>query len=265
MKYTEPIEYPGIDYIRDNSAFYKEKFIQDTILVFRNANLSFEEHEELQRVLGDTFGWYPNTSTGSASRYIEDHQQSELRTETNKDEVIIPWHIEHPSYENPIVAGLWNMITFNIDSTRGTTLFMDTTKVFELLSEEDKDFLNKCTVNSYEFVNDVMRPTKAIKPHWLTNEPTIRFSLDRVQEDWHNLYEFDGRKPTPDESREFIAIANRKVISEVWTNEELRLVHEWQQGDIIIPDLYKLAHAVMGGFNPEDRKFTGLWSHQSPI
>ena len=262
MKYTEGTDYPGIEYIKNNLDFYKQKFINDTILVFRNANLSFEDHEQLQRVMGDVFGWSPNTFSGQTSRYVEDHSRNTNRTETNKDEVVVPWHVEHPYYDNPIVAGLWNMITFNIESGRGNTLFLDTAKVYEMLSESDKEFLGKCIVNSYSYgIHDRMFQTKAIKPHWLTSEPVVRFSLNDIKEGWHDLHSFDGRKPTKEESDRYLSIANW-IVDEINNNEQLRIVHEWQQGDVIIPDLHKLAHAVMGGFSPRDRKFTGLWSYE---
>lgn len=264
MKYTEAIDYPGVESIKDNLEFYKEKFIQDTILVFRGANLSFEGHEKIQKMLGDAFGWYPNTTEGSISRYIEDHEHSEDRTETNKDEVVVSWHIEHPSYGNPIVAGLWNMLTFNIESNRGSTLFSDTSKIYKMLPEDDREFLDKCVVNLYGYSKDHMYPTKAVQPHWLTNEPIIRFGLDRIEKGQQDLYKFDNREPTKTESERFLAIANEQVIKEIINNEDLMIVHEWQQGDLVIPDLHKLAHAVRGGFSPKDRKFTGLWSYQSP-
>jgi alpha-ketoglutarate-dependent taurine dioxygenase len=262
MPYTKSMQYPGIQEIKANLNFYKEKFINDTILVFRNAHLSFEDHEELQRVMGDVFGWYPNTTAGSISRYIEDHEKNTQRTETNKDEVVLSWHVEHPYYDNPIVAGLWNMLTFNIKQGHGNTLFLDTARVYEMLSESDKEFLEKCVVNSYSYgYFDRMFTTKAIKPHWLTKEPLVRFSLDNVREGWHDLHSFDGRKPTKEESERYLKVANW-IVDEINNNEDLRIIHEWQEGDVIIPDLHKLAHAVMGGFSPKDRKFTGLWSYE---
>ena len=258
----ESIEYPGIEYIKNNMPFFKDKFIKDSLIVFRNANLTFEEHEELQIVMGDGIGWFPNSNGGYFSRYIEDHEKNELRTETNKDEVVLSWHVEHPCFDNPIVAGLWNMIVFNIPEGHGNTLFLDTAKVYALLSDEDKKFLDKCVVNSYSYgYAEQMLQTKAIKPHWLTGEPLIGFSLDRIHEGWHDLYSFDERTPTYEENQKFLKIANW-IATQIWDNENFRIVHKWQKGDLIIPDLHKLAHAVMGGFSPKDRKFTGLWSYQ---
>lgn len=259
---VESMEYPGIEYIKNNGELFKKKFVKDSLLVFRNANLSFEEHEELQIALGDAIGWFPNSSGGQFSRYIEDHEKNELRTETNKDEVVLSWHVEHPNFDNPIVAGLWNMLIFNIPQGHGNTLFLDTGLIYKMLSDDDKEFLDKCVVKSYSYgFADQMLQSKAVQPHWITGEPIIRFSLDRVEEGWHDLYSFDGRTPTYEENQKFLRLGNW-IVGQVWNNEDIRIVHEWQPGDLIVPDLHKLAHAVMGGFTPKDRKFTGLWSYQ---
>ena len=263
MKYTEPIEYPGLDAIKANASFYKDKFIKDTIIVFRNANLSFDQHEELQRVMGDAIGWYPNTTSGGISRYIENHSANSQVNSNNKDEVILVWHIEHPYFKNPIVAGLWNMLTFKLEKDHGETLFMDTANIYRMLSDDDKEFLSKCVVHSFPYGNgDKMMHGPAIGPHWLTEETILRFSLNDVKKGWHDLYEFDGRKPTDEENERFIKIGNW-IIDTIWSNDEHLIIHQWQQGDIVIPDLHKLAHAVKGGFTPDDREFTGLWSYQT--
>lgn len=53
MKYTNPVDFPGIQTIKDNIQYYTRKFIEDGILVFRNAFLSNDEQDELQLVMGD--------------------------------------------------------------------------------------------------------------------------------------------------------------------------------------------------------------------
>lgn len=258
---VQSIEYPGIDYIKDNMPEFKDRLIKDTLIVFRNANLTFEEQEELQLVMGDYLGWFPNHGGGHISRYIEDHSQNEYLKQTTKDDVALLWHVEHPYFHNPIVAGLWNMLTFNIPEGYGNTLFVDTGKVYSLMSAEDQTFLSKCVVNSYSYANETMRQINPIKEHWLTKEPIIRISLEGIEDGWHDLHSFDDRMPTKKEKEKFLDLGNW-IVDQIHNNEEIRITHKWQQGDLIIPDLHKLAHAVMGGFSPEDRKFTGLWSYQ---
>lgn len=265
MNYTQPMQYPGINKIKEDIEFYKNKFIQDTILVFRNANLTHEEQEELQRVLGDALNWYPNTTHEAVKRYTENHAPNAMLTETNKDVVVLPWHIEHPYFDNPIVSGLWNMLVFNIEEDRGTTLFLDTARIYDMLPEDWKQFLHKCVVNGYSYNHiDKMLCSNAIGTHWLTGESILRFTIHRIEKGWHDLRFFDGRTPTEEENDKFIEIGNW-IIYEINNNEDLRLVHQWNQGDLIIPDLYKLAHAVKGGFNPKDRVFTGVWSYEKDI
>ena len=48
-------------------------------------------------------------------------------------------------------------------------------------------------------------------------------------------------------------------------NEKKFFIHEWKQGDFVIVDLFKMAHAVYGGFEPEDREFSGFWAYRDEI
>ena len=122
MIYTSPIDFTNMEEIFSNIEFYKNTFIRDGILVFRNANLSHEEHVELHNILKDSLGWYLNSSHS----YTEDH--SRLTTDPSRNindnnRVMLAWHVEHPHYSNPIVAATWNMHNFNTDSENCKTLF----------------------------------------------------------------------------------------------------------------------------------------------
>jgi alpha-ketoglutarate-dependent taurine dioxygenase len=261
MIYTDPIEYKGLSDIKENMSTYLDKFKKDHILIFRNANLDFDQQEEVVRVLGDGFGWFPNTSKGLIGRYIEDHAPNVNLTEHNQDETVVGWHIEHPYLNNFIVAGVWNNLIFTTHNEAGKTYFMDTTKVFNKLPEDWKDFLKKSEVYSYSYAyHKAMISCKVIENHWLTNDPVIRYQLHRVEPDYHSLKLFDNREPTEEEKAKWLEIGNW-IINEINSNEDLRIVHKWQQGDLVIPDLHRLAHAVTGGFNPKDRKFTGIWTY----
>jgi alpha-ketoglutarate-dependent taurine dioxygenase len=65
------------------------------------------------------------------------------------------------------------------------------------------------------------------------------------------------------ESLDYFKSLIRKIEKIIMENEDIRIVHNWQQGDLVIPDLFKLAHAVTGGFKPEDREFRGIWAYRS--
>lgn len=264
MNYTNPIEYPGLQKIEENKDFYRDVFVKDTILVFRNANVSPEDQLEIQKILGDSIGWFPNHSGGIESRYTENHKNNAIRTpnEDNKDTVVLPWHVEHPFFTNPIVAGLWNMYKFKIPEDRGKTYFIDTRTIYNLMPSYWKEFLNKCVATAYSWNHtQSFHPCKVIVPHWISKEPTIRLQLDNARRGFHELMLFEDRAPTESEHDTFLEIY-QWIINEIWNNEEYRLVHMWHEGDLVIPDLHCLAHSITGGFSHEDREFTGLWSYE---
>jgi hypothetical protein len=42
------------------------------------------------------------------------------------------------------------------------------------------------------------------------------------------------------------------------------MVLKWQQGDLAVPDLYKLAHSVSGGFTKNQRTLSGQFGRALP-
>ena len=264
MIYTEPIEFPGIDEIKNNFNYYKNKFIDESFLVFRNANLSNEEHLVFHKTLGDLFGWHTNVSENKISSYTEHHSSNELMGSVGKDEIMLEWHIEHIYYENPIVAATWNMSLFKTDSENGKTYFVDIEKVYNKMSHDYKSFLSKCIINAEFIDNGIGHPGlfknnfNAIAKHWITNNPIIRVRILREGETNINLVSFDNSIPNQDQINKFNEICSW-ISSEVYNNEDIRVVHKWNEGDIFVPDMFKLAHAVTGGFDPKDRQFTGIW------
>lgn len=259
----ETIEFPGIDTIVNNAEFYKDKFVNDSILVFRNANLSFDQQSKLHSSLGKIFGWItPKEVDDKLTKYIENHASNRKLGIATKDEIMLTWHIEHVYYDNPILAGTWNMVVFNIDNENGKTYFVDSEKVYQLMSQESKDFLDKCIISAKDFgLEDLFTNFSPVQNHWITGKPLIRVRIAENKEGINNLVLFDGKEPTKDQNEKFKDIVwwfSNQVIN----NEEIRMVHKWQKGDLVIPDMFKLAHAVTGGFDPMDREFIGIWGYQ---
>ena len=53
--------------------------------------------------------------------------------------------------------------------------------------------------------------------------------------------------------------------SSIWyvdsnNNLNIRIVHKWKQGDLVIPDMFVMYHALTGGFSSDEREFVGIWS-----
>jgi alpha-ketoglutarate-dependent taurine dioxygenase len=264
MIHTVPVEYKSIDEIMDNIDKYKEKFIEDSVVVFRNANLSFDEQLSLHKSIGESFGWQTHREEGS--HYKENHSHNPNVGVSGSDEIMLTWHVEHFYYSNPIVAGTWNMFHLNAEAGAGKTYFVDTSKVYELLDEDMKDFLSNCilkTKTQEEFWPFATQTNyKAVLPHWLTNKPVIRISLSRWVDD--EIFSINEKPPTEKDYEMFRNSALR-VIDLIEKDESIRIVHDWKQGDLVLMDAFKLAHAVTGGFKSEDREFTGIWGYRDPI
>ena len=261
---TVPIEYKSIENIIDNIDSYKEKFIKDSVIVFRNANLSFDEQLHLHKSIGEAFGW--NTHREEGSHYKENHSHNPNVGVSGTEEIMLTWHVEHFYYSNPIVAGTWNMFHLNTIDGAGKTYFVDTSKVYELLDEDMKEFLSKCILKTETKKENwpfaIGTEYNAVSPHWLTNKPVIRISLSRWVD--AEIFSIDGKSPTEKDYEMFRRSALR-AIDIIEKDESIRLVHDWKQGDLVLMDAFKLAHAVTGGFKPEDREFTGIWGYRDPI
>jgi alpha-ketoglutarate-dependent taurine dioxygenase len=269
MIIVEPTEFPGVDYILNNIDEYKNKFISDSVLCFRNANLSKEEQFDFGAKIGKLMGWKYIDNT---SEYLENHvRKSDIVS--GPDDIIVEWHIEHTYYVNPIVASTWNMYNFKTNPENGKTYFVDTGVVFEMLSDEEKQFLIDSVVTEPDFIKNSQLKSgflsedtnlssehPIIDKHWLTSKPIIRFMI--LPEPYIvTLVSYKNESPS-DESLEYFKSLIRKIEKIIMENEDIRIVHKWQQGDLVIPDLFKLAHAVTGGFKSEDREFRGIWGYK---
>ncbi|NDB60339.1 hypothetical protein EB001_18085 [bacterium] len=257
MKYTEPIEFPGMDAVVNNLEFYKDKLLKESVIVFRNANLTYEEQSHLHKVMGDYFGWYTYIRDQKVDRYIENHEKRELVNISKSDDVMVGWHMEFPEYQNSILAGTWNMTKFKTDSENGKTYFLDASLLYKLIPKEWQEFLPDCIV---ETIYGNTRSYSPIRAHWITNEPVIRLMLPIGNEVLYSLISYKGETPTVEQKQMFSKIFNW-IDDYVKNNDENRIVHKWQQGDLLFSDIFKLMHAVTGGFDPEDREFIGIWGY----
>jgi len=259
MIYTQPIEFTSIEDIVNNHNKYKDIFLNDSILVFRNANLSYDDQVIFHKNLGKHFNWHAYTEQdGNTSKYIEDHSQNKNVGKSTGDEIMLKWHMEHIYYDNPIVAATWNMVTFNTDNNNGKTYFIDSEKIYATMPDDWKNFLESCTVNGRS--TDV-GSFNVIKNHWITGNKVLRMMVTTDEERLVHSFFVNDNAPSEKEIKLF-----KEIIlwfgNEVNTNEDIRIVHKWKQGDLVIPDMFKLAHAVTGGFNPIDRKFIGIWGYK---
>jgi alpha-ketoglutarate-dependent taurine dioxygenase len=255
-----PIQYPGIEEILNNIDFYKKKFIDDSVIVFRDANMSLLEQKNFNKIMGEKIGWYPNLIPDS--HYQENHSRKKALETIGPDEVMLAWHIEYPYYSNPIVIGMWNMFKLTAPIGAGKTYFVNTSVIYNMLNIDDRNFLKSCILRGPKFkeFNSFYQDKEhyAISEHWITKLPIIRIVLNRNCE--NTLAYVNGILPTKQEEKRFEKIVY-KIINIIESDESVRIVHTWKQGDLVIMD-GSLAHAVTGGFTHDSREFYGMWGHR---
>ncbi len=237
-----------------------ETFKSFGVVAIRGANLTVEQQVFVTKALGDITGWVPNNSTNFEQQYVENHKRLANKEETPGDQIVLGWHMEHVEYDHlsPIIGGSWNMVKFTADPETGRTYFVNTAKLYDTLSDSDKEFLLTAYVLWSEPGDTREYVTKAVRPHWLTGEPTLRFHIAASLTEPKNLDRIYDREPTAEERSRFVELRSR-LVNMIHNDEDIRIIHRWNQGDLLIPDLFKGAHSATGGFNSDQREFIGYW------
>jgi alpha-ketoglutarate-dependent taurine dioxygenase len=257
MKGPEIIDFVSIQDISDNISLYKDILIRDGILVFRGANLSHEDHGIVSNKINENLGIYDE---GDFDGYTENHFATNKNSNIKfgPDDIILPWHIEHPTSPNPIVLGTWNMHKFKTEEENGKTYFVNSKLLYKEMPDDFKNFLGKCVIEDDLASPGEEKTHRVIHSHWLTDEPVIRTSFIYPEKN-QNLYSVNGKPP----SAEDLAIykeAMAWIRNELYNNLNIRIVHKWRQGDLVVPDMFVMYHAVTGGFSSDEREFVGIWS-----
>lgn len=282
--------------VRKSPAEFADAIKETKLIAFKESNFTMEEGFEVFCMLGDKLGWYPNTLNPHEWRYVEDHSRSLDRHNeqgtNNKDHIIVSWHTEHSEYLHPQHGAAWNMLEFNCSPEVGTTGFIDMTKVFYYFTEDEIDLLRKAHIlhvplddNDSRDVKDLyghdmqerfnagervfksadidlqVGAYKAIQPHPITGEETLRLCPDGSRK---MLIGYDGKEATPEQQQQFQDIARRFIIS-VFDGDLPEFWWKWTKGDMLVPDLFAMAHAVRGGFDYKQRKFVGFWAFSNSI
>jgi alpha-ketoglutarate-dependent taurine dioxygenase len=99
--------------------------------------------------------------------------------------------------------------------------------------------------------------TKVVDKHPLTQQEILRVETDRGSYLMPELALWDGKPPTEEQ------VSRLNVLLDVLKtnlndNLEIRYSQLWEEGDILIVDLFRMYHSVMGGFTAGQRKFTGI-------
>ena len=264
------LESPSFEVLMNNLEDYLQEFKDNGVVAFRGANFSEEQQLELMRKLGDTLGWSPNSKSDKANLYRENHSRagSSKEDRKTKDEIFLKWHMEHTESKNPIVGATWNMNLFTCDPSIGRTAFVDTLSLYKKLPKEWQDFLSNCieVIEKHQPANSdhteyvpVICEIPCVQKHWISKEQTIRIDLNGLNT--LDLKLINNENATEKDLLLFKEI-KEFIFSEILTNDDNLIIHEWSQGDIILVDLFRMAHAVFGGFYAEEREFSGYWAYR---
>lgn len=239
------------------------KVRDDLVVILRGANLDQKQQEEVTKLLGDVVGWYPNSSSNFKQKYEENHSKTD-KTGTSGTDVVLLWHLEYVEYDPAIIWATWNMYKFECDPSVGKTYFVDSAELYEMLDSETKTFADGCDLEWYKVDGRGPYTTKLVQPHPVTEIPCIRLDITDTTGDVGEslLKSVNGALPTEDQRKAF-ANLRHWFIDQVYNNESIRYVHEWAQGDLAIPNMFRAVHAVTGGFDSSQREFTGLWTYKT--
>ena len=262
--------------IINNIDKYIELFLSDGILAFRELNATEQQQRTILACFGDKLGWYPNKKYPKTHRYFEKHDNAlTVYSNRGKDELIVLWHLEHCSVKHPQCGAAWNMLKFDCDPSTGTTGFISAAEIYEDMPEEWKIFLEKCVIRDHMHGKDAedfeetgrfksldgytytSSPRNAVMKHPNRDLKICRINPIQVPAD---LISVDGEKPTNDDLDLFDQIWSY-YRGEIWNNDDRAIWWSWRKGDLLIPDLRIMIHAVRGGFNYSERQFVGYWAY----
>lgn len=268
--------YTTYEEIIENIDKYIDIFLTEKVFGFKELYATEQQQRTIMCKMGDKLNWLPNSKYPKGHRYVENHENAlTVFPNTNKDELVVKWHLEHCSVKYSQCGATWNMTKFNCDPTVGTTGFIDNSQLYYELPEKWQQFLDRCTIMDYmqgdlaENFDDNFEfkshdgytyrsvPRKAVFVHPQTLKKIIRINPIYV---FPRLMSIDDRKPTQDEQDFLVEIADF-YRNEVWNNPDRPMWWQWSEGDLLVPDLWIMIHGVRGGFDYGEREFVGYWSY----
>ena len=261
----EKIENKTIDDIYNDIDLYVQKFLDDGILFFKNLFLSEENQLNLFKTIGEKANFKPENKTD-----IEDHKNTFDRYQKTilENEIFIEWHLENIQQENPQVAASWSMEKCECPTTSGKTFCVNMSDFYLNLPDKWKSFLEHLTIeiniendnNGVVFVDKNIQE-KNIKPvvqeHYLNKNKVLRIPF--YEEDY-KPYQYNGCELTEDDLNVFTEIKDY-IQKNITDNLDSNNYISWEKGDLVIIDLFTIAHAVSGGFNIGERIFSRIWGY----
>lgn len=250
----------AISLVPDMVHTYRDK----GILLVKGYKFSIEDQIELAKPIGDILNWNIHSEASQlaldAAIYLGGHSDNpEKEYNSKKDEYILDWHIEQVYFVYPVLAGMWNMTKFTAPPESGSTRFVDSCQLYKNLNDSDKEFLENCIVFWDKPTGIGSGPfyTKAVDTHSLINKKVLRVETDQGCYIKPTLHLVNGQKPSEEQTEKFNTLM-KDLKQELYDNENIRYSQNWEEGDLLLVDLFRMYHAVMGGFGYEERVMPSL-------
>lgn len=250
-----------------------QKYKDSGVLRLRGHKFTPLEQVKLVSVLGDYFGWHINSTSvpENISQELVDthvfvggHSDNPDSDGGHADAYLLDWHIEQVFYVDPFLAGIWNMFHVGYsDPWAGNTHFVDSNRLYSELNDDIKEFLEKSVL----IWDKPIGPrtgfgpfyTKAIDESPVDGKKIIRIETDGGCLIRPTLHKLDGKDPSESEIEKFNQILI-DLKTKLNTDENIRYTQQWEEDDIIVVDLFRMYHAVTGGFRFGERKFHGTFT-----
>lgn len=230
---------------------YINLFLENGLVGFKQIHLTTDEQKVVTELFGSYLDW----------KYIPDiDYENHLYSITArgkkipKDELIIRWHLEHVERVHSQIAASWNMLNFTCPPGCGSTGFISSTHIYNLMPDVWKTFLASCIISHFSGKYPLR---KAVDLHRNSHKKILKLS-SFANED--KLISINNKNPTDNDLFVFEQI-KKWYCNQIFENKNLAWWWNWDEGDFIIIDLTYIIHAVKGGFTHEERIFSRLWAY----
>ena len=264
--------FEGVYELEDLQPFKKhvrERFNEHKVMVFPRLAITDDEFGVIRDLLG--FG----TAEDMDSPYKVDYKGFFESDWPSVNGILNPWHMENLYMNHPPVYGIWHMEKFQCEPGSGSTIFVDMGKVCRKLPYHLRKFAEQTrTVGlpgwfpiDRELFNSSVDETTFWFPTDVEGEEVPVTAHPLIQKHpitGEEILRTVTQMPPGDTSTREVYLNPGYLVNEFtdWLHTELedksnRLWQHWEQGDVVVLDIYSLAHAVTDGFFLNERLMNG--------
>lgn len=269
---------------------YAHSFIRHGFFVLNKAYLTNKQAEQILETVGQTLGWSLPPSKNTDIYHQNCDEPVKNKATKNLPDTMLHWRLEGVTTKYPQRAAGWNMHKFSCPPGTGGTGFVDTSKLWQDLPSHHKGFLQNAQIIHFPvFLGDEIKIAESVthfsswlgkgnKVIWTTinNELVPSFARNAMEHHPNSgmpclmvcpcekscgpqdfILSVAGKSPSKDHKNQFVELFKwlRKEIDK----PENQIWHEWEEGDFLVLDLFRMIHTAQGEFDVEQRAFHENW------